>query len=102
MSQRRIVGALAQLSQRSLPMKDLRGKVVVITGASSGLGRATAQRFAATGAIVVASARRQHALEETVRLCKEAGGTAHHCVADVTVEEDLGIRSLTEAETLQH
>lgn len=81
--------SVAQSSQHSSRMEVLRGKVVVITGASSGLGRATALRFAAAAALVVASARRQSALEETVRLCQELGGRAHHFVADVTAEEDV-------------
>lgn len=51
--------------------RDFEGKVVVVTGASSGIGRATALAFAAAGARVVLVARRRAALEEVARL---AGG----------------------------
>ncbi len=53
--------ALRRANQRRNPV-DLRGKVVVITGASSGIGRATAHAFAAAGAHVVLAARRAEKL----------------------------------------
>jgi len=64
-------------------------KVVVVTGASSGLGRATAVQFAAKSYKVVLAARRLEALEQTERLCREAGGDALCVVTDVTREEDV-------------
>jgi NAD(P)-dependent dehydrogenase (short-subunit alcohol dehydrogenase family) len=67
----------------------LRNKVVVITGASSGLGRAAAVEFARRGAQVVIAARRLDALEETARQCRAAGGDALICVTDVTRESDV-------------
>ena len=51
--------------------ENIRGKIVVITGASSGLGEATARRLAAEGAIVVLGARR---LERIQALAAELGG----------------------------
>ena len=45
-------------------MKELAGKIVVVTGASSGIGKATAIRFAALGAKVVLLARRKKLLNE--------------------------------------
>ncbi len=45
---------------------DLRGQVVVVTGAGSGIGRATALRFASAGATVIANGRRLDKLEETL------------------------------------
>ena len=67
----------------------LRGKVVVITGASSGIGRAAALEFSRAGCRVVLAARRLDALEETATLCREHGGVAHVVTTDVTVESDL-------------
>lgn len=68
---------------------ELRERVVVITGGSSGLGRETAVRFAKAGSFVVVAARRERDLEETVHLCRRAGGVAEAVVADVTRAEDM-------------
>lgn len=54
----------------------LEGKVAVITGAGSGMGRAMAVRFAAEGAKVVAADWHQESLDETVAMLSAAGGTA--------------------------
>jgi NAD(P)-dependent dehydrogenase (short-subunit alcohol dehydrogenase family) len=64
----------------------LRNKVVVITGASSGIGKATALEFARHGASVVVAARRQDALDDVVAECQELGGEAVAVVADVADE----------------
>ncbi len=64
----------------------LRGKVVVITGASSGLGRAAARALVERGARVVLAARREDALEDTAARCRELGGEAHVVATDVTDE----------------
>jgi short-subunit dehydrogenase len=63
-------------------------KVVVITGASSGIGAAAARMFAAEGAAVVVAARSQPALEELVRDITAAGGAAHAVRTDVSRRED--------------
>jgi NADP-dependent 3-hydroxy acid dehydrogenase YdfG len=61
----------------------LDGTVAIVTGASSGIGAATAQRLAAEGATVVAAARRLDNLEELVAEINAAGGTAHAVQCDV-------------------
>lgn len=58
-------------------------QVVVVTGASSGIGLATVRRAAAAGAAVVLVARDAEALEAEVRSLRDAGGRAVHVVADV-------------------
>jgi NADP-dependent 3-hydroxy acid dehydrogenase YdfG len=60
------------------------GKVVVITGASSGLGEATARYLAARSATVVLGARRADRLEASVNEITQAGGKAFARVTDVT------------------
>lgn len=67
----------------------LADKTVVITGAGSGVGRASALRFADEGARVLVADVQDDWAAETVRLVGEAGGTAiaQHC--DVTVEDDV-------------
>ena len=65
------------------------GKVVVITGASSGIGRATAMLLAARGALVVLGARREDALIAVVDEIADAGGHAVHKVCDVRHRGDL-------------
>ncbi|MCC8409104.1 SDR family oxidoreductase [Mucilaginibacter sp. UR6-1] len=65
------------------------GKVVVITGASSGIGKATAELLASRGAKVVLGARRTEQLEMVVRSIRQNGGEAIHAVADVTKRQDL-------------
>ncbi len=67
----------------------LDGKVAIVTGGSSGIGRATAVTFAKEGAKVVVAARRNSEGEETVRLAKEAGGEALFVQTDVTKAVDI-------------
>lgn len=71
-------------------MSSLQDRVVVITGASSGLGRELALLFAAEGAVLVLAARDEGRLAETARACSGAGGEALTVVTDVTSEADVG------------
>lgn len=68
----------------------LKDKVAVVTGASSGIGRAAAKLFAAHGASVVLVARRQASLERVVAEIQGQGGRALAIVGDVTEERTHG------------
>ena len=68
---------------------EIEGKVVAITGASSGIGKATAVMLAGLGAKVVLGARRSDRLEEITSLILQNGGDAVYTVTNVTKKEDL-------------
>jgi NAD(P)-dependent dehydrogenase (short-subunit alcohol dehydrogenase family) len=70
-------------------MRKLEGKVAVITGAASGMGRGTAIRFASEGASVVIADLNQAGGESVVRECKENGGNAIFQKTDVSSEEQI-------------
>ena len=69
-------------------MSNISGKVVLITGASSGIGEATARLLAARGATVVLGARRVERLEQLAASITRAGGSAAFRALDVTSRED--------------
>ncbi|WMJ72093.1 SDR family oxidoreductase [Cytophagaceae bacterium ABcell3] len=64
-------------------------KVIVITGASSGIGRATALEFAKQGQTVILAARKKEALDELAQECKEAGGEAMVYALDVSNQDQV-------------
>ncbi|MGW2854338.1 SDR family oxidoreductase, partial [Streptomyces sp. NPDC001215] len=66
------------------PAKPLSGRVAVVTGASSGIGEATAEHLAALGAKVVVLARRADRLDDLVGRIEKNGGSALAIAADVT------------------
>lgn len=70
-------------------------KTAIITGASSGIGQATAKELAARGYHVMLAARREERLVELKKEIETAGGSAEYKVTDVTSREDMN--SLVEA-----
>jgi NAD(P)-dependent dehydrogenase (short-subunit alcohol dehydrogenase family) len=70
-------------------MSDMNGKVALITGASSGIGWATGEAFAARGAKVVLAARRKDELATLTGKIEARGGRASYVIADVSVAKDV-------------
>ena len=80
---RHLVAPVARLAGSPL-RSPLAGKVVMVTGASSGVGEATAKAVAERGGTVLCVARRQAELDRVVREIVEAGGSAHGYACDLT------------------
>lgn len=70
-------------------MNDLHAKIALVTGAGSGVGRATAVALAREGVTIVLTGRRREPLEETARLVEGAGGKALVAPADVSDEASV-------------
>jgi NAD(P)-dependent dehydrogenase (short-subunit alcohol dehydrogenase family) len=70
-------------------MKEFEGKVALVTGGGSGIGRATSLAFAREGAKVVIGNRNVQRGEETVAMIQKAGGTASFKRTDVLVTKDI-------------
>ena len=68
---------------------DFKNKVVIITGASSGIGEATAIKFAKKGANVVLVARRKEKLLEVKKKLSNFPGTSLICQCDVSDKEQV-------------
>ena len=73
----------------TLMLKPLEIQVIVITGATSGIGLVTARMAAKRGARLVLAARSEDVLQELVEEIKDAGGEATYVVADVGNEADV-------------
>jgi len=69
--------------------KQMQDKVAIVTGASSGIGRAIAEMFAAEGAKTVLAARRKNELDEIVDAITKKGGIAMAVPTDVTQEDQV-------------
>ena len=76
-------------SLQAMAASDLTGKVALITGASRGIGRATALRFAQAGAAVALAARDTAALDRAVAEIQASGGVALACPCDVADEDSV-------------
>ncbi len=72
-------------------MKALKDQMVVITGASSGVGKAIALEFATYGCKLMLAARNKKALDEVVEECRSSGATAEGIVADTRISQDMQI-----------
>ena len=67
--------------------ESIRGKRVLVTGASTGIGEQLAYHYARLGARLVITARREHVLKEVVKRCREVGskdGDYHFIAADMS------------------
>ena len=78
-----------------MPQYDFDGKVVAITGAASGIGRATARKFAAAGARVVVADIDIEGARETVAMITDAGGTAS--AVHVDVADSASVKAMVDA-----
>src|SRR5438094_6742633 len=87
-------------------MKQLEGRVALITGASKGVGRVMSRMFAGEGAAVICAARSRDLVEETTALVKADGGRAIAVVGDAAVEADVqriveaGLKAFGKLDTL--
>lgn len=81
-------------------MKTLQDKIALVTGGTTGIGRAAAIALAKAGAKVVVSGRRPAEGDETVRLVRAAGGQATFVKADVSVASD--VKNLVDATLRTH
>src|SRR5262245_42057516 len=80
-------------------MKDVRGKIAVVTGAASGIGRGMCEAFVEAGMRGVPADAQRQALERTTATLREAGADVHAVVTDVSKPDQ--VEALAD-ETLRH
>jgi short-subunit dehydrogenase len=80
---------MTRTTKDTMNYKSIQEKTIVITGASSGAGRATAIEFARQGAKIVLAARNMEALDEVEAICREMGALALAVKTDVTNAEAM-------------
>ena len=69
--------------------RSISGKVVVVTGASSGVGLATAQKFAEAGCSLVLAARGEEALKKATEECRNLGATVFYKQTDMSIAKEV-------------
>src|SRR5437879_13781604 len=72
-------------------MESLKNQIAVVTGASSGIGRAIALSLALQGAELYLAARRKELLEAVAKEAQALGARAHACPVDLTKDEDIHV-----------
>ena len=77
----------------------VQGKIVLVTGGGSGIGRATALKLAQEGAIVMIADYIQEGGERTVKMIKDGGGTASFIQADVSISRQVEVMVAKTVET---
>ncbi len=81
-------------------MFSLQGKIAIVTGASQGIGEAIAKVLALQGAQVIAVARNEVKLKQTVTMIQHEGGLAEYLVGDISqTEEDKTNRGRRDSKT---
>ncbi len=83
-------------------MSEIESKVVIITGASSGVGEATARRLGASGAKLMLAARREDRLKDLVAAIEKTGGTVAYRVTDVADRAQVQALADATLETYGH
>jgi NADP-dependent 3-hydroxy acid dehydrogenase YdfG len=83
-------------------MSEIESKVVIITGASSGVGEATARRLGASGAKLMLAARREDRLKDLVAAIEKTGGTVAYRVTDVADRTQVQALADATLETYGH
>src|SRR4051812_41633386 len=89
---------MKRITKATMNYRPMQEKTIVITGASSGVGRATAIEFARHGAKIVLAARNMEALDEVESICREMGALALPVKTDVTDAEAMKSLATTAVE----